>query len=1018
MKPFLFVLLAVMAAKSPAFSQSEDPILSARNLCPASHLENIPGTNGSVLECYVFKTTPGVGYQVEVSNDLTHWTTTDTVYGLGHEYVVTMREFAAAPPPAPGAPPSTPPSVPAKCVSVRMQPAAGTESGTVVAWPSLDNGSAVMVKIDGILHAGWASVPLYAGGFGDYEFFVWHPGTSIDPPAENPVLGPEDTAMLAALEESLPMMNTQVATSVERSRNAPPPAPSDPDAKRFWRIRVDAGIDTDSDGTPDWAEFQMAANNTGGMVAGVTGDAFNSDTNHDGIPDGLQIDSDGDGTPDAKDPAVSDATTFIPLAPLPRYAMFEIPGKAIQINDRGTVIFPTKVWRGGTLSDLPGGGTARGINDLDVILGTANRDENDPDGISQVIGKVCYWASPTTPYRTLEVIENGQTVFAYCHHDATIAHGPGSILSSTGKFIEHGFVDNPPADYQHLYGAYPTLWQIPSGNSPATRQASPSGSIYLNDPGLYWGLVNPYDPDKPQEIGSVRVPALLAPLPFAPLNVIPQALPKGGTQYIALPSIDDSHHGMAYVNGVWKVSETYANAIDIAADGTAIGRKNDASNAAPLLLNGKWTEINLAAPGVSNPWKDSTVKFLDTTAGGWILASRGGFPLLGIPGDEFSVMLPIRVDGVDPALSVPPLVPPADPPEYLNGGVDHTSMTALGGQGKVPEIWIMAPNSEIPNGGASNSVRFQSPLNDTSKLTLVSDADIGFTPEVLDKKDMEIEVRGKKTDSADFSVKLKLGGTLESLSVPVKIKAMKKRTVKVAVHKVFGIDGSGNQTVPANFPTKAALDGYLNEVYGRQTNTFFNCDCTYEEKGTAGTGIDFDFTNGTSDKWISHEIIDPEVQALIQNPKSVGNNATANIDIWVFGGGVRIADSQRSYYGYQIGAVFEGKILIDGDLLGNQSTPDNREKMLLDTFAHEIGHVMVGQGHADKGDCKSDLYWTGKFSNDLSSLQWDYADSRNKKRLMCADMPLDLNNPPKQLIKNEWDLIEAWLSEHVDSHLN
>jgi len=574
MKPFLFVLLAVMSAASLAFSQQEQSATTARDFRPVAHSENIPGTNGSVLQCYVFKTTPGIGYQVEVSNDLIHWTTTDTVYGLGHEYVVTMREFAAAPPPAPGAPPNTPPSVPTKCVSVRMQPAAGTESGTVVAWPSLDNGSAVVVKMEGILHAGWASVPLYAGGFGDYEFFVWHPGTSIDPPAENPVLGPEDTAMLAALEESLPMMNTQVATSAERSRNAPPPAPSDPDSLRFWRIKVDAGIDTDTDCSPDWAEFEMAANGTGGMVAGVTGDAFNADTNNDGIPDGQQIDSDGDGTPDASDPAVSDATTFIPLAPLPRYAMFEIPGKAIQINDRGTVIFPTKVWRGGTLSDLPGGGTARGINDLDVILGTANRDLNDPDSGAPLPGKVCYWASPTTPYQTLEVIENGQTVFAYCHHDATIAHGPGSILSNSGRFIEHAYVESAPADYHDQYDSYPTLWQIQDGTSTATRQASPSGSIYLNDPGLYWGLVNPYDPDKPQEIGSVRVPALLAPLPFVPLNVIPQALPKGGTQYIATrnPTAFPAGGGtLVYNGGAWRSNRTYTNAIDIALDGIAIG---------------------------------------------------------------------------------------------------------------------------------------------------------------------------------------------------------------------------------------------------------------------------------------------------------------------------------------------------------------------------------------------------------------------------------------------------------------
>ena len=68
---------------------------------------------------------------------------------------------------------------------------------------------------------------------------------------------------------------------------------------------------------------------------------------------------------------------------------------------------------------------------------------------------------------------------------------------------------------------------------------------------------------------------------------------------------------------------------------------------------------------------------------------------------------------------------------------------------------------------------------------------------------------------------------------------MKKRAVRVAVHKVFGIDANGNQTVPTHFPTMTELDTYLNEVFGRQANTFFQCT-QHDEKGPAGTGIDFD----------------------------------------------------------------------------------------------------------------------------------------------------------------------------------
>ncbi len=41
---------------------------------------------------------------------------------------------------------------------------------------------------------------------------------------------------------------------------------------------------------------------------------------------------------------------------------------------------------------------------------------------------------------------------------------------------------------------------------------------------------------------------------------------------------------------------------------------------------------------------------------------------------------------------------------------------------------------------------------------------------------------------------------------------MKKRTVKVAVHKVFGIDVKGNQTVSTHCPAMDDLGKYLTPV--------------------------------------------------------------------------------------------------------------------------------------------------------------------------------------------------------------
>lgn len=94
--------------------------------------------------------------------------------------------------------------------------------------------------------------------------------------------------MIATLQTRLADMNQRVADSVARVRNEPPPAPSDPLSRKFWRIKADWGLDSDADGSPDWVEFAMAANPAAFPIgaAGLRADAFDADTDHNGAPDG------------------------------------------------------------------------------------------------------------------------------------------------------------------------------------------------------------------------------------------------------------------------------------------------------------------------------------------------------------------------------------------------------------------------------------------------------------------------------------------------------------------------------------------------------------------------------------------------------------------------------------------------------------------------------------------------------------------------------------------------------------
>ena len=143
---------------------------------------------------------------------------------------------------------------------------------------------------------------------------------------------------------------------------------------------------------------------------------------------------------------------------------------------------------------------------------------------------------------------------------------------------------------------------------------------------------------------------------------------------------------------------------------------------------------------------------------------------------------------------------------------------------------------------------------------------------------------------------------------------MKKRTVRLALHKVIGLDENGLQTSPSNFPTKLELEDYLNKIYGRQVNTYFSV-IIYEEKGDNGLGIDFDVNN---DKRINPTQLDPELIAATPNSKSqaLGAAAEANIDVWIIGGGVKLG--LDGILGMRINGTLSGvgKLIIDGELAG------------------------------------------------------------------------------------------------------
>ena len=950
-------------------------------------MENIPLADSSIQQCYIFRTTAGVRYTVESSTDLTNWTSQDEIYGLGNEYVVTMREYTPPPPPPPGTPPVIRPA-PAINASIRLQRASGPEGGIVVAWPSHDHGGPIVVRIAGEMDPGWNQIPLFSNRFGGYYFFIWHPWDLVAPPTVNSILGPKDSALLAALEASLPAMNQQVADSVFRSRNSPMPDSELPGSKRFWCVKVDPNVDTDQDGSPDWAEFEIVARGTGMLVPGVIGDAFDPDVNRDGIPDGEQLDADGDETPDAKDPDAADNAAFMPLTPLPRYALFEIPGKAIQINDRGTVIFPTKVWQGGVLSDLPGGSaTARGISDSDVILGTEWASVADPT--QSPLGKVCYWPSPTSPHQTLQVTEGGVPVFAYSHHDATSAQGPAPLLTSDGKFIEHGWVETPPENYRDLYDNHPTLWQIPSGGgSTASRAAAPAGASHLSDASLSWGI-NPYTETRPDdEIGRINAPVTLPPLPFVPHNVISLPRPTGEATYFATknPGWEGLESGtLVFILGKWRNAGIYAHAVDISSNGTAIGYSKDEKIGA-ILLNGKWTSLSRAAPGIASAWLETpNAMLLDTTPNGWVLAKDG-------INEKSAAMLPIKVAGL----------PLNESLAEDATGVDVTSIAAADdGESVGSKIWIMAPAV-----AGSTQITLKAPLSTHAALK-ISAAGIRF--EGADDKTLTapsttfaLESPGT-TIASGTEVPLQLhlmdstpsngsAGETVSSSNPLSLKVMKSRTIKITLYKVTKETSGQADNTADLFPSAEALQTYLDAIFKPQLNAV-----TQVTDAPTTLKLNWDL-NGNGSMDVGSLTQTGSEQNAILNAKPTDASVT-NINVFLLGTDKKINGDTA----WGLTNRSQNACWVVADTFANPADPSSGRNIaeLLQTIAHEIGHVLTGYGHPDEEGGSSPLKGTDRKQRLMHS-----GDGLTKK---VADTYLRMARGHR-LVKKEWDAAEEWLS--------
>jgi hypothetical protein len=250
---------------------------------------------------------------------------------------------------------------------------------------------------------------------------------------------------------------------------------------------------------------------------------------------------------------------------------------------------------------------------------------------------------------------------------------------------------------------------------------------------------------------------------------------------------------------------------------------------------------------------------------------------------------------------------------------------------------------------------------------------------------------------------------------------MKRRTVKVAVHEIASVVPGRADDRPGFMPTKSKIEEKLNEIFGLQLNAYFTAEILPVEPirfDTAGANSypGFTFKVGSAVPVPDNRLLDyqswntPEASLITAN-------RTGDYDIHLFlvGGATPIIcyqasaenpmelESSKEALGFANGFVGENYCIVDADrdamkhdLDGNPTDyylPEKDRSVLavVETIAHEIGHIMVGSGHPDDNEGDAPLIGTDR-----------------TKRLMCSG--LRSSSESKLLVKKEWDKAETWLS--------
>jgi hypothetical protein len=943
---------------------------------------------------------------------------------MGQQELVPMVQLA----PPPVSQPNTPPQPAGTYVWMMMQKS--TAGGIVIYWisPEYTDGRRLFQSHhypNFTLDPAWDGSFVYVRRFGDHSFLVSHPlSISIAPP--DSIHGEKDLEMLAVFEQNFATMNQEVRDNLDAVRFIPPTAPpADPNGRKFFRVWADWGEDSDGDSVPDWEEFAMmngiagvGADGTllgGGTTDGIANPA-NPDANGNGVPDVEELDFDQDTIPRSEDADPRDGVIAWRKTRPTRHALFDVPLRnysngypilPIGVNSQGMVLFEDGVEYGGAFHPLPHDGITWGrthaINESGSIVGYATF----PHGEDQ-LNALAVWPSPTA---ASSLVGDDDFIGSPTYEMAYGGLSFGSAFGSDGSFVAETFELIEDENGNHYEYRYPEVWKRhPNGSF--THGQSNTLSRFCKAGEIHWG----WDQAGHQILTAPLGGGDLGMTGFDKYNLV------GGGEPALTGGFAPS---LFHVKGAWKASPTLGNALDISDTGIARVEKAPVKENIPeglaFWMNGRFLHLNTLVPDlpqIYQNWPRVTVPGM-ADKGTFVLQMDSGHPL---DPSACALCLPCSVeDTISESLLTAFRDGEQDTVPFT--GVDDVSITAdKPDPSAANKIWIMAP---IGSKASPNTVKLHVPATATNPLTLNADNLEGnHTVDQDNGEALSIKGTGNATSDAGLTLNT---GPLAASNAPIGIKSMKRRNVRVTVTPV-GLstiyNGQPIVRYPEHLPTKEKLEKYLKKVYELQVNaeivlTYANpIALAFSLMTVEDLHLDPNKPLDDTTQFNIPVLGGGALDVLGGNDRSKEENAfiplrdpDADINVYYVGGistirgWIKKDTSPEGYHTWRVlGAngyadvvrreAWVSDFRLDNPPVGMGEQEQRQYEILQkNTIAHEIGHVIVGEGHPNQSAGPAPLPGTAHLdrlmlSGGVSSNQWA---------------------PGTRLVKGEWDAAEVWL---------